>query len=73
MLISQPLPSIPSQLAKPAWQPTSLQIPALHAASPLGKEQTRPQAPQLLRSLLMFVSQPSPALLLQSAYGARQV
>ena len=33
----------------------------------MGTKQTRPQAPQLLTSLLVFVSQPSTGLLLQSA------
>jgi hypothetical protein len=48
--------------------------PALHAAVAFaGTGQTLPHTPQLLRSVEVFFSQPSTALLLQSAKGALHV
>lgn len=71
-LVSQPFPGSPSQLAYPLRQPANWQPPPMQVARPWGKLQTFPQPPQLFTSVLVFVSQPSEASPLQSAYGAVQ-
>jgi len=64
--VSQPLAGLPSQLAKPAWQAAMTQVPFEQALEAFGRLQTCPQAPQLLGSFAMLVSQPSAYWPLQS-------
>jgi hypothetical protein len=72
MFVSHPFAAMWSQSAKPAAQ-TSWHVPFTQEAVAFGPEaQTWPQAPQLLMLVLMFVSQPSVALLLQSAKPGEQ-
>lgn len=56
VLVSQPLPRLPSQFPKPELQ-TGAQAPALQAVVPFGFVQVVPQPPQLL-TVLSGVSQP---------------
>jgi len=65
-LTSQPLPVLPSQLAKPGLQP-STQPPATQLTEPPGFVQWFPHEPQLLMSLFVLVSQPLVLLPSQSA------
>lgn len=58
VLVSQPVAYEPSQLAKPALHEATVQIPDTHAAVPFATEQTLPQVPQLLTSVLVLASQP---------------
>ncbi|MEZ4405194.1 MAG: hypothetical protein R3A52_01705 [Polyangiales bacterium] len=69
---SQPLASTPSQLAKPAAQAPSAQVPVAHDAVALAREQTAPQPPQLL-AVLSAASQPLAALPSQSPKPAGHV
>jgi hypothetical protein len=66
---SQPFATLESQLPKPALH-VMLQVLALQDAVPFTLLQAFPQAPQLLRLLLRFTSQPSVYCPLQFAYGA---
>jgi hypothetical protein len=50
VLVSQPLASVPSQLAKPVLQAARKQAPVRQPATPLVREQTVPQALQLFGS-----------------------
>jgi hypothetical protein len=72
-LISQPLPKLPSQLAKPALQVYS-QAPSEHPVAVMfvgaSAAQLVPQFPQLARSVLTLVSHPSARPPLQSAKPA---
>jgi hypothetical protein len=61
---------MPLQLANPALHAAMTHTPAEHAAAALGKTHTLPHAPQLLVLVMVLVSQPSAALLLQSAQPA---
>jgi hypothetical protein len=71
---SQPLAMTRSQSAKPAAHDPIPHIPTLHPELALGSDaHTRPHAPQLRGSFAMLVSQPSPALPLQSAKPALHV
>src|SRR5262249_2790788 len=70
---SQPSAAIPLQLAKPGLQLATAQLPATQLAVALGTEQTSPQAPQFVTLVSIFVSQPSAALLLQSAKPLSQL
>jgi hypothetical protein len=56
---SQPSPSAPLQLARPAVQTAAEHAPAMQVRPPV---QTNPQAPQLLPSLVLSISQPLAAL-----------
>jgi hypothetical protein len=58
MLVSQPLAGFWSQSAKPALQARITHAPALQPVTALGKEQTRPQAPQLLGSVWVLTHVP---------------
>jgi hypothetical protein len=57
VLVSQPLLSMPSQLANGGLQPVSVHVPVAHDAVPLVREQGTPQPPQLLL-VVVDVSQP---------------
>ena len=61
VVTSQPLAALLSQSAKPAAQAIP-QTPPLHDAVPLVPLHACPQVPQLARSLLVVVSQPSASL-----------
>src|SRR5204862_421374 len=56
-LVSQPLPTLPSQLPKPAVQ-AIWQAPPTQLAAPFVVEQALPQAPQCEVLVLSVVSQP---------------
>jgi hypothetical protein len=58
MFVSQPVEYCPSQLANPALQVATWQVPLTQVAVPLATEHLLPQNPQLLRLFVMFVSQP---------------
>src|SRR3954463_15592368 len=72
MLVSQPLPAMPSQLAKPALQESMLQVLLVHAAVPLKVVQWVPQVPQLFTSETVLTSHPFPASPSQFAKPALQ-
>jgi hypothetical protein len=57
MLVSQPLPALPSQLANPGLQP-SWHTPPEQLTLPFGLTHSLPQVPQLSTSLFELVSQP---------------
>jgi hypothetical protein len=63
--VSQPLAVIPSQLANPAVQLSSVQAPDEHTAVALGSAHAMPQPPQLPVEVIVLTSQPSAALSLQ--------
>ena len=65
--VSQPLATMPSQLAQPASQVPMPQTPAAHDAVAWGMLHAVPHAPQAVTVVLRFVSQPSDACELQSA------
>jgi hypothetical protein len=72
VFVSQPVAARLSQLAKGAVQ-TKPQAPPLQVVVAFARVgQTLPQAPQLLTSVLVFVSQPFVAFPSQSAKGAMQ-
>ena len=56
-LVSQPLAALPSQFPKPELQ-VGTQALEVQAVLPFGLVQGLEQAPQLLMSLVVFVSQP---------------
>jgi hypothetical protein len=60
--VSQPFAAFLSQSPKPAVQMPTWQMPAEHAGVALATEQTLPQAPQLLTSLLVSATSSEPAL-----------
>jgi hypothetical protein len=68
VLISQPLAGLPSQSMKPVLQDLMAQFDALHVGVAFAKLHAVPQPPQLFTSLVVLISQPSEAVLLQSAY-----
>jgi hypothetical protein len=70
--VSQPLLLLPSQSAKLPVH-TGAQVPDTHVVVPCALVQEVPQAPQLVRVVLMFVSQPFERLPSQSAKPAKQV
>ncbi|MBK8694091.1 MAG: hypothetical protein IPN17_17860 [Deltaproteobacteria bacterium] len=76
VVVSQPLPSMPSQLPRPTPHTTieMRHIPAVHTGlAPVGAEQRVPQAPQLEMSpIAVFTSQPLAGLPSQSAKPALQ-
>jgi len=57
--VSQPLPSFPSQLPKPAEHPATAHAPPLHSGDAFGSEQARPQLPQFVTLVFRLVSHPS--------------
>jgi hypothetical protein len=57
MFVSQPFELLPSQLPKPASQPTSWQVPLAHDSVAFAMSQATPHAPQLV-SVFRLVSQP---------------
>src|SRR4051812_18587863 len=59
-LTSQPSAAFPSQSANPWLHETSTHWLFLQPGVPLGASQMLPQAPQLLRSLVVAASQPLP-------------
>jgi len=74
VLVSQPLATLPSQLAKPGVQLATAQVPPVQAAVPLlMAPQAKPQVPQLLGSVAVLVSQPLAALPSQLAKPALQL
>ena len=70
--VSQPLSTLPSQLAQPMAQPI-WHCPALHDAVPLKELHTLPHCPQLPALVLMFVSQPFSGFPSQSPKPSAQV
>lgn len=62
--VSQPFPTLPSQLPRPGLQVMPLHTPPLHCGVPPDELQTFPQMPQLL-VVVRSVSQPLFALLSQ--------
>lgn len=68
--VSQPVEYLPSQSANPAVQLVMLHVPFEQLAAPLAAPHEFPHAPQLLLSVLRFVSQPSEYVELQSAKPA---
>lgn len=69
---SQPLEYSPSQFEKPELHDATAQLPELQLALPFATKHALPQAPQWLVLLLVFTSQPLPALPSQSAVGGTQ-
>jgi hypothetical protein len=67
--VSHPLAATPSQSPNPALHIAIVQPPFEHAAVAFASMQIVPHAPQLFAFVLTFVSQPSPAMRLQSAKG----
>ena len=68
MFVSQPSAGFMLQSPKPAVHMDTAQRPLMQMGEPLAVEQTMPQPPQLLMSLLVLISQPSVFLFpLQSA------
>src|SRR5262245_48469700 len=65
-LRSQPLPGAPSQSPKPRLHEATTHTRLPHPGTALGGAHTLPQAPQFC-TVARFTSQPSPAMLLQSA------
>ena len=73
VLVSQPFDALPSQLAKPALQAPSPQVPPVpHTDAALAKVHEVPHAPQL-ETVFRAVSQPSAAMPLQSPKPAAHV
>lgn len=72
-LTSQPLAGLPSQSAKPALQLAMSQTPATQLEVPLAATHSFPQVPQLLGSVFLLTSQPSPGRPLQSRLGLMQL
>jgi len=66
-MVSQPSAGFPLQLAKPLLQPVIVQLPDEQPAVPFAAAQVNPHPPQLLVSLLVPTSQPSPGIPLQLA------
>jgi hypothetical protein len=69
--VSQPFAGLPSQLPQPLRQ-TGAQLPATQPVMPFGFEHCWPQPPQLFTLVVMFVSQPLPALPSQLAKPGAQ-
>jgi hypothetical protein len=67
---SQPLLRLPSQLPKPPLHAIATQVPPAQVGDPFVLSQREPHAPQLFGLLLVFTSQKSLAMPLQSASGA---
>lgn len=70
--VSQPVLTLPSQLAHPALQLPMVQEPPLQSWLAFGRLQALPQAPQWLGFVLLFVSQPLSAFPSQLRNGALQ-
>jgi hypothetical protein len=70
VLTSQPLETSMSQSAKPVLHDATAQLELLQTGVPLGAVHTLPQVPQLLRSLVVWISQPFAAIWSQSAKPA---
>jgi hypothetical protein len=64
--VSQLVPGLPGQWAKPGLQLPTVHMPCTHAGVPFVVVQMLPHAPQLFGSFWVLVSQPSAGLLLQS-------
>src|SRR5439155_14713177 len=73
MSCSQPSWTVPSQSAKPGLHEAMVHAPAAQEPVAWAGLHTAPQAPQLVASAAMLVSQPSAALPLQSAKPALQL
>jgi hypothetical protein len=71
VLTSQPSPTDPLQLANPALQVATVQLPPAHPAVPFATEQAFPHPPQLPTLVLVLTSHPSAAIPLQSAKPGR--
>jgi hypothetical protein len=72
--VSQSVPGLPGQCAKPWLQLPTSHIPPVHAGVPLAVTQTIPHPPQLPVDVCVLTSQPSLGSLLQSANpGAHDV
>jgi len=72
VLISHPFAGLPSQSAKPVLHVLTAQFDALHVAVALARLHACLQPPQLLTSLVVLISHPSDAVLLQSANPLEQ-
>jgi len=70
VLTSQPFATSMSQSAKPALHDAMAQLELLQTGVALGVVHALPQVPQLLRSLVVWISQPFDATLSQSAKPA---
>jgi hypothetical protein len=66
-LISQPSDTVPLQLRKPGLQLLMAQVPVLQTGVAFGVVHAAPHAPQLLRLVLVFSSQPLAKRASQSA------
>ena len=66
VFVSQSVPEV-AQWAKPGLQVPTAHLPWLQVGVPFAVVQMLPQVPQLLGSVWVFFSQPSAALMLQSA------
>jgi hypothetical protein len=71
VFVSQPLPTLPSQLPQPVLHEIE-QAPREHAAVPLVLEHAAPQAPQFAGLVEVLTSQPSGSRALQLPKGALQ-
>lgn len=59
VLVSHPLPTLPSQLPNPGLHPPTAQTPNAHAAAPFAGEAHRlPHAPQFAEELSVSISHP---------------
>jgi hypothetical protein len=70
---SQPSLGVWLQSANPVAHPAMTQLEALHAGVALASEHALPQVPQFAVLLVVFTSQPSEGILLQSEYPAAHV
>jgi hypothetical protein len=61
VLISQPFAAVASQLSRPGSHADTVQAPPAHCSVAKGRLHAAPQAPQLPRLIVRFVSQPFPA------------
>jgi hypothetical protein len=73
VFVSQPFEETASQLPNPALQAPSVQTLLVQVSLAFARLQTAPQAPQLARLEVRFVSQPSPESPLQSPSPAVQL
>jgi hypothetical protein len=72
VLVSQPFVALASQLPNPVLHVPSVHVPETHDAFAFARLHTAPQAPQLVRLVFVFVSQPLPGRPSQSPRPALQ-
>jgi hypothetical protein len=73
VLVSQPFCALPSQLSKPAAQPVSVHVEAMHTSVELDAAHARPQPPQWVALVRVSASQPLVTSPSQSEKPAVQV